>query len=110
VAAEHTDFWLATCTIGPVMFLAIGVFGVELNRADGLGWKRSAQKVVLVAVNVSFIGMLVPTTTAILSLAWASNLLPPKVLAVVIVVAVLAYWISLVAHFQDVEDTSGKDD
>jgi len=36
--------------------------------------------------------------------------LPPKVLAVVIVVAVLAYWISLVAHFQDVEDTSGKDD
>jgi hypothetical protein len=35
--------------------------------------------------------------------------LPPKALAVVIVVAVLAFWISLVAHFQDVEDTSGKD-
>jgi len=44
VAAENTDFWLATCTIGPVMFLAIGVFGVELNRADGLGWKRPRRR------------------------------------------------------------------
>jgi hypothetical protein len=108
VAAENTDFWLATCTIGPVRFLAIGVLGVELDRAGGLGWTRPAQKVVLLTVNVSFIGTLLPTTTAVLSLAWGSNLLPPKALAVVIVVAVLAFWISLVAHFQDVEDTSGK--
>jgi hypothetical protein len=28
---------------------------------------------------------------------------------VVIVVSLLAFWISLVAHFQDVEKTSGKD-
>jgi hypothetical protein len=32
------------------------------------------------------------------------------VFAEVIVVAVLAIWISLVAHFRDVEETSGKDD
>jgi len=34
--------------------------------------------------------------------ARGSNLGPPKILTVVIVVAVLAFWISLVAHFQDV--------
>jgi hypothetical protein len=57
----------------------------------------------------SFIRTLLPTTTAVLSLAWGSNLLPPKAFAMVIVVAVLAFWISLVAHFQDVEGTSAKD-
>ena len=109
MAAENTDFWLATCTIGPVMFLAIGALFVELDREHGMGWKRPAQKVQLIAVNVAFIGTLLPTTTAILSLAWRANLLPPKVLAVVMVAAVLAFWISLVAHFRDVEETSGND-
>jgi hypothetical protein len=60
-------------------------------------------------MNVSFLGTLLATVTAVLSLAWRSNLLPPKVLGVVIVVSLLAFWISLVAHFQDVEKTSGKD-
>jgi hypothetical protein len=35
--------------------------------------------------------------------------LPPKVLGVVTVVAILAFWISLVAYFQDVANPSGKD-
>jgi hypothetical protein len=35
--------------------------------------------------------------------------LPPKVLGVVIVVALPAFWISLVAHFQDVEKTSANE-
>jgi hypothetical protein len=34
--------------------------------------------------------------------------LPPRVPPVVIVVAVIAFWISLVAHFRDVEEKSGK--
>ena len=62
----------------------------------------------LVATNVSFLGTLLATITAILSLAWRSNLLPPKVLGVVSVVAILAFWISLLAHFQDVDKTSGE--
>ena len=32
--------------------------------------------------------------------------MPPKVLAVVIVVAFVAFWVSLVFHFKDVEDMS----
>lgn len=107
--AENTDFWLATTTIGPVMFLAIGALGIELDRERRMGWERRAQKAVLIGINVSFIGTLLSTTTAVLSLAWRANVLPPKALAVVIVMAVLAFWITLVAHFQEVEDTSGKD-
>ena len=37
------------------------------------------------------------------------NLLPPKVLAVVIVVAFVAFWASLVFHFKDVEGLSVED-
>ena len=108
MAGENTDFWLALCTIGPVMFLALGALLVELDRERGPTWKRPMQKVQLAAMNVSFLGTLLATITAILSLAWRSNLLPPKVLGVVSVVAILAFWISLLAHFQD-EKTSGKD-
>ena len=108
MAGEDTDFWLALCTIGPVMFLALGALLVELDRERGPRWKRPWQKVQLAAMNVSFLGTLLATVTAILSLAWRSNLLPPKVLGVT-VVAILAFWISLLAHFQDVEKTSGKD-
>ena len=90
------------------MFLALGALLVEIDRERGEGWKRPAQKVQLAAMNVSFLGTLLATITAILSLAWESNLLPPKVLGVVIVVAILAFWISLLAHFQDVEKTSGE--
>ena len=46
------------------------------------------------------------TTTAILSLAWGSDFLPPKLLAVVIVAAVLAFWVTMVAHFRGVETLS----
>lgn len=92
MAAENTDFWIATSTIGPVMFLAIGVLGVELAREGGLGWTRPWQKAQIVAFNVAFFGTLLPTTTAILSLAWRENLLPPKVLAVLIVAAFVAFW------------------
>ena len=53
---------------------------------------------------MAFLGTLLATTTAILSLAWGENLLPPKALAVVIVVAFVAFWVSLVFHFKDVED------
>ena len=91
------------------MFLAIGALLVELVRERGVGFKRPAQKVQLLAMNVSFLGTLLATLTAILSLAWRSDLLPPKVLGVVTVVSILAFWISLVAYFQDVEETSGKD-
>jgi hypothetical protein len=65
------------------------------------------QKVQLAAMNVSFLGTLLATVTAILSLAWRSNLLPPKVLGVVSVVAILAFWISLLAHFQDERTSRG---
>lgn len=91
------------------MFLAIGVLGVELVREGRLGWTRTWQKAEIAAFNVVFFGTLLPTTTAILSLAWGENLLPPKVLAVVIVVAFVAFWASLVFHFKDVEDISVED-
>lgn len=104
VAAIDTEFWLAVSTIGPVMFLAIGALLVELSRT-GLGWKRNLQKVELVALNVAFFGTMLPTVSAILSLAWGRNLLPPKFNAVVIVVAILAFWVTLVAHFADIENT-----
>jgi hypothetical protein len=45
---------------------------------------------------------MLPTVTAILSLAWGRSLIPPKVDAVVIVVAILAFWVALMAHFYDV--------
>jgi hypothetical protein len=108
INTEDTGFWLALCTVGPVIFLGIGVLVIDLARVRGVGWKRPAQKVQLTAFNVSFWGALLPTITAILSLAWGSNLLPPKVIAVVIVAAILAFWISLAAHSTDVEDTSGE--
>ena len=41
VAAVNTDFWIATSTIGPVMFLAIGVLAIELVREGSLGWTRT---------------------------------------------------------------------
>lgn len=109
MAGENTDFWLAASTIGSVMFLAIGALGLQLDRERHLGWTRPAQKVALIGISVSFIGTLLPTITAILSLAWRTNLLPPKVLAVITTVAVLAFWVTLVAHFQDVEHASGKE-
>jgi uncharacterized membrane protein len=105
VAVETTDFWLAVSTAGPVLFLAIGALLVELVRQHDLGWKRTWQKVELVTFNVAFFGTMLPTATAILSLAWGSNLLPPKILAPVIVLAILAFWASLVAHFSDLEAT-----
>ena len=77
-------------------------------RSDG-AHRWPAQNVQLIAVNVAFTGTLPPTTTATLSLAWRSNLFSPKVLGVVIVASVLTFWISLLAHFRDVEDRSGKD-
>jgi hypothetical protein len=40
------------------MFLALGALLVELVRERGLGWKRRAQKVQLIAMNVSFLGTL----------------------------------------------------
>ena len=91
------------------MFLALGALLVEIDRERGEGWKRPAQKVQLAAMNVSFLGTLLATVTAILSLAWRSTLLAPKVLGVVTVVAILAFWVSLLAHFQDAEKTSGND-
>jgi hypothetical protein len=69
VAAENTDFWIATSTIGSVMFLAIGVLAIELVREGGLGWTRTWQKAEIVAFNVAFLGTLLATTTAVLSLA-----------------------------------------
>lgn len=96
LTAVNVDFWVAVSTIGPVTFLAIGA-------ADSS--KRTAVRVQLVALNVAFFGTLVPTTTAILSLAWRQNLLPPKVNAVVIVLAILAFWVALAAHFYDLENT-----
>jgi hypothetical protein len=39
----------------------------------------------------------------------AVELLPPKVLGMVTVVAILAFWISLVGLLQDVANPSGKD-
>ena len=68
MAGEDTDFWLALCSIGPVMFLALGALAVELVRERGLGWKRPAQKVQLIAINVSFLGTLLATVTAVLSI------------------------------------------
>ena len=109
----NTDFWLAVSTIGPVTFLAIGVLGVDLVRSGRIpaekSRKRTAVQVQLVALNVAFFGTLLPTATAILSLAWRQNLLPPKVIAVVIVAAIVAFWIALAAHFYDVEATAGTD-
>jgi hypothetical protein len=55
-------------------------------------------------MNVSFLGTLLSTITTILSLAWRSNLLPPKVFGVVTVVSILAFWISLLAHVPDAWD------
>ena len=63
----------------------------------------------LVALNVAFFWTLLPTSTAILSLAWRQNLLPPRVNAMVIVAAILAFWIALSAYFYDVEATAGTD-
>jgi hypothetical protein len=51
------------------MFLAIGALFVELDRERGMGWQRPAQKVQLVAVTWRFIRTLLPTATAIVSLA-----------------------------------------
>ena len=68
MAVEDTDLWLALCTIGPVMFLALGALAVELVRERGLGWKRPAQKVQLIAINVSFLGTLLATVTSVLSI------------------------------------------
>ena len=68
MAGEDTDFWLALCTIGPVMFLALGALAVELVRERGLGWKRPAQKVQLIDINVSFLATLLATVTAVLSI------------------------------------------
>jgi hypothetical protein len=80
---------------------------VELVRERGVGRKRPAQKVHLVAMDVSFAATLLATFTAILSLAGRSNLLSPKVLGVVTLVAILAFWLSLVAYFQDVANPAG---
>jgi hypothetical protein len=108
VAAIDTDFWLAVSTLGPVMFLAIGALVVELARS-GLGWKTTTQRVTLVALNLAFFGTMLPTVNAILSLAWESNLWPPKVNAVVIVAAIVGFWTALMVHLSENEKTPGED-
>ena len=103
----NTNFWLAVSTIGPVTFLAIGVFEIDLVRGGGLppaeSSKRTAVMVQLVALNVAFGGTLLPTGTAILSLAWRQDLLPPKLNAGVLVLAILAFGIALTAHWYDLK-------
>ena len=54
--------------LGRSSFPALGALFVDLVRERGVGWKRPAQKVQLIAINVSFLATLLATVTAVLSI------------------------------------------
>jgi len=86
----HPDFWLATATIGPVMFLAVGALMLDLMRRKARS-TGARDRFVAVLLAIAFAGAALPTVDAILSLAQSADSLPTGFDAAFLIAAVFAF-------------------
>jgi hypothetical protein len=104
MAATNDNFWLAVAAMGPVMFLAIGAFTVELARAmpDPAGPADTVHKVQALALATAFPGSLLPTVDAVVSLARGADFFPPTLDAVFMLAAIFAVAVAFGAALYDI--------